>query len=144
MGAKRYVVKDAAPSELAEAIRTAYEAAVFAPGRCGTLALRSWTAPTASRSLSDQHGSGPGAGLVASHPSEIAEALGISAKTVDAHRLNLLSKLKLRNNAELASFAARHGLITVKMTNVSLSAGCPESRRLSPSRQEGLGRFRFP
>ena len=44
---------------------------------------------------------------------EIAKELNVSVKTIDAHRLNLLAKLGLRNNAELAKFAVRHGLIQV-------------------------------
>jgi DNA-binding CsgD family transcriptional regulator len=34
-------------------------------------------------------------------PHEIAEALGISTKTYDTHRGNILEKLGLRNNVEL-------------------------------------------
>jgi DNA-binding NarL/FixJ family response regulator len=40
----------------------------------------------------------------------IAEDLHISVKTVDTHRLNLLRKLALGNNVELARFALRNGL----------------------------------
>jgi DNA-binding NarL/FixJ family response regulator len=52
------------------------------------------------------------AGLIAggSHNSEIAEALDISVFTVRKHRQNLMAKLALRNAAEIASFAIRHGL----------------------------------
>jgi len=42
---------------------------------------------------------------------EIASKLCISVKTVDTHRLRILRKLELRNNAELARFAVRHGYI---------------------------------
>ncbi|MCA9670339.1 MAG: response regulator transcription factor [Myxococcales bacterium] len=42
---------------------------------------------------------------------EIAEKLTISVRTVDGHRQNLLRKLQLRNNADLARFAIRVGLI---------------------------------
>lgn len=43
---------------------------------------------------------------------EIAEALGISTKTVDTHRLNILRKLNLRNNSDLTRFAIRCKLVT--------------------------------
>jgi DNA-binding NarL/FixJ family response regulator len=38
---------------------------------------------------------------------QIADRLHISAKTVDAHRANVKSKLKMKTGAELISFAAR-------------------------------------
>jgi two-component system invasion response regulator UvrY len=42
---------------------------------------------------------------------EIADAYGISTKTVDTYRLRLLKKLNLRNNAELSRFAIQNKLI---------------------------------
>ncbi len=42
---------------------------------------------------------------------EIAAALGVSIKTVNTHRLNILAKLRLRNNADLARFAVRNNLL---------------------------------
>lgn len=42
---------------------------------------------------------------------EIASDLGISLKTVEAHRGNLFRKLKLRSVAELVRYAIRHRLI---------------------------------
>lgn len=41
---------------------------------------------------------------------EIATHLGVSAKTIDKHRANVLRKLGLRNAAELGAFMARRGL----------------------------------
>ncbi|MBT8495017.1 MAG: response regulator transcription factor [Deltaproteobacteria bacterium] len=42
---------------------------------------------------------------------EIAVELGITVKTVDTHRRNVLDKLELRNNAELTRYAVRSGLV---------------------------------
>jgi DNA-binding NarL/FixJ family response regulator len=42
---------------------------------------------------------------------EIAEAYGLSIKTVDTYRSRLLTKLNLRNNAELSRFAIQNRLI---------------------------------
>jgi two-component system, NarL family, invasion response regulator UvrY len=44
---------------------------------------------------------------------EIGTILGISTRTVDTHRSNILKKLELRTNAELVKLAIGHGLITV-------------------------------
>ena len=42
---------------------------------------------------------------------EIAVELGISAKTVEAHRTSLMRKLGVRKATELVRYAVRHGLI---------------------------------
>ena len=42
---------------------------------------------------------------------EVAEAYGISIKTVDTYRFRILKKLNLRNNAELSRFAIQNHLI---------------------------------
>ena len=43
---------------------------------------------------------------------EIAARLGVSPKTVDAHRTNLMAKLDLHDAQALTRFAVRHGLIS--------------------------------
>lgn len=42
---------------------------------------------------------------------EIANAVGISIKTVDTHRGHVLKKLELKNNVALARFTIRMGLV---------------------------------
>ena len=44
---------------------------------------------------------------------EIAEELGLSVNTIDVHRARILSKLKLRNNADLTRFAIANGLVKI-------------------------------
>ncbi len=43
-------------------------------------------------------------------PTEIAEALKLSVKTVSVYRARLLEKMNLRNNAELTHYGLKHGL----------------------------------
>ena len=43
-------------------------------------------------------------------PSQIAEDLSLSIKTVSTYRSRVLAKLKLTNNAELIKYAIKHGL----------------------------------
>jgi DNA-binding NarL/FixJ family response regulator len=45
---------------------------------------------------------------------ELAGELGISVKTVNAHRSNIMQKLKLRNNSELIQFAIRHRIVEIR------------------------------
>jgi two-component system, NarL family, response regulator NreC len=44
---------------------------------------------------------------------EMAAALEISAKTVDAHRSNIMRKLHLRSHSDLIQFAIRHQIIDI-------------------------------
>jgi DNA-binding NarL/FixJ family response regulator len=43
--------------------------------------------------------------------SEIAEELQLSVKTVSTYRSRVLEKMGLKTNADLTSYALRHGLI---------------------------------
>ncbi|RMH17693.1 MAG: DNA-binding response regulator [Acidobacteria bacterium] len=44
---------------------------------------------------------------------EIAGQLGVGVKTIDTHRANLLRKLDLRNNADVARFAIKKGVVKI-------------------------------
>ena len=42
---------------------------------------------------------------------EIAASLGVSAKTADSHRSNIMHKLNLHSVADLVRYAIRRGLV---------------------------------
>lgn len=44
---------------------------------------------------------------------EIAKELDISVKTVDTHRLHVMQKLNLKNNAQLVHYAVRYGWLEI-------------------------------
>lgn len=45
---------------------------------------------------------------------EVAEKLGISVKTVETHRANIMNKLALRNLAQLIHYAIQNGMVTIE------------------------------
>jgi DNA-binding NarL/FixJ family response regulator len=51
---------------------------------------------------------------------EIAEALSISPRTVDAHRANMMHKLDLHHQTELVLYALRRGILSLEMDTCSV------------------------
>lgn len=119
-GAAGYVLKDASPSDLVEAIRSA---------RRG----EAWFSPAVARLLLNEHlrrqraaGAGEGSdglsprerevlSLVAQGYSnkDIASQLVISVNTVAIHRAHVMQKLDMHDRAELVRYAIRSGLMKV-------------------------------
>lgn len=105
-GALGYLLKDSSPAELRRAIRTVFEGgrAFSEPvtdgdnDRLGLLTPR-------EQSVLAQIASGKTS-------KEIGAELGISVRTVEAHRDSISRKLKLRGAAALTRFALEHGLST--------------------------------
>ena len=114
-GASGYVVKDAAPAELVDAVRTVHEGKRYISASLReALAMRYVDGQAADPVDAVTDREFQVLRLLASgHTNrEIAEQLGLSVKTVDAHRLNILGKLELRNNSDLTKFAIRHGIVS--------------------------------
>lgn len=113
-GAAAYLTKESAPEQLVTAIRT-------------VAAGRRYISPTVAELLAAQLDRDteqpPHAGLsdrefeilrlLASGltVSDIATQLSLSVKTVSTYRTRLLTKMQLRNNAELTHYAIRNGLV---------------------------------
>ncbi len=55
---------------------------------------------------------------------QIAGVLDISTKTVEKHRANLMSKLKLHSTAALTAFAVRRGLLEQSALSLCVAAVC--------------------
>lgn len=105
VGAKGYLLKDASSAELVKAVRAVagggswFESKVGASsgeGAGSTLTAR-------EREVLQLFSEGNGT-------KEVACTLGISAKTVEAHRVNLMRKLDLHSIADLTRYAIREGL----------------------------------
>jgi two-component system, NarL family, invasion response regulator UvrY len=114
-GAMGYITKRAAPDQLVKAIRKLHAGGRYlSDAAAEAMALRLATVGP-GRSLLDSLTNREIQvlrGLALGQTSrEIAEAYGISIKTVNTYRDRLLKKLNLRNNAELARFAIQNRLV---------------------------------
>ena len=117
-GAVGYVPKRAAPDVLVTAIRTVNLGAVFIFPSMATRLVQDYF----GKDLEEQSSSNAAEltprekevlvlisdGLT---NSEIGDRLGISIKTVDRHRENIMKKLELHNRIDLVKYAIREGLI---------------------------------
>ena len=115
-GASGYLVKDAASSELLAAVRALHTGrAHFGPQAARALAER---LQHPERQLDDPYGSLTGREREVLHlvaegmtTKEIARRLSIEVKTAENHRGRVLSKLGLRNTAEVVRYAIGKGLL---------------------------------
>ena len=119
MGASGYLIKKAAPHELHAAVRTVARGEVFLyPGLAKAL-VRTYVTPSSSsvttmdekRSLTPREVEVLTMVAQGMTSQQIAEQLGISVKTVQAHRANVMEKLELRDVTQLVRFAIRTGLL---------------------------------
>jgi len=117
-GASGYVLKDTAASELAGAIRSVFQGDAFLYPSIARKLLEEYLQKAQSGEESESFD-----GLttrereilkmIAEGKSnrEIADALSLSVRTVQAHRANLMGKLHMHDRTELVRYAIRKGLI---------------------------------
>lgn len=119
-GASGYVPKRAAPDDLVNAIRTVARGDVFLFPTLATRLVQDFVnrQDTDTPPLSDEITTREqevltliGAGMT---NAAIGEQLGISVKTVDRHRENIMHKLNMHNRVELVKYAIRVGLIDLE------------------------------
>jgi DNA-binding NarL/FixJ family response regulator len=108
-GAQGYVLKDATSAELMLAIRTV---AAGRPFLCQAIAAKSL--PGHERSAADTMTGREREVLtriaLGNSNKLIARELGVSPKTIEKHRSNLMKKLHLHNAAGITMFAIRNGM----------------------------------
>jgi two-component system response regulator NreC len=119
-GASGYVVKQAAPAELVEAIRAVSQSETYLSPSINASVVEEYI-----RQAKAMVKSGPDERLTPREREvlqlvaegrtnrEIAQVLSISVKTVEHHRANLMSKLDLYSAAELTQYAIRTGVIDI-------------------------------
>lgn len=117
-GASGYVPKRAAPEELVTAIRAAAGGNVYLYPSLAKLLVRDYLSQTPHakyKETVDELTAREQEVLAylaeGASNAEIAEALGISPKTVARHRENIMAKLNLHSRTELVKYAIRKGII---------------------------------
>lgn len=113
-GALGYVLKQSAAEELRSAIRAVHEG-------------RTYVTPLIARDIDDLSEADESLAVVLTPRErevlqllaegravkEIASVLGISPRTVEFHKYNVMEKLGLRTTAELTQYAIKHGIVSV-------------------------------
>jgi DNA-binding NarL/FixJ family response regulator len=118
-GAKGYLLKDSAESDLVEAIRAVSEGKAFFSPEISRMLAEDYVRQIRARGVTDTYE------LLTSREREIlhllaegksnkdiASLLNLSLYTVETHRRNLQEKLNLRSLAELILYAVRKGVIS--------------------------------
>jgi DNA-binding NarL/FixJ family response regulator len=122
-GASGYIPKRAAPDDLVSAIKVVAEGNVFLYSTLARFLIKDMADRSAGHDT--RGGTGDGEDLLTPREREvltciaegmttreIAEALVISAKTVERHRENIMGKLDMHNRVELVKYAIKKGLIS--------------------------------
>src|SRR5882762_3152345 len=147
-GADGYVLKDANSTELMLAIRTV---AVGRQFLCKAIASKILSGYLSGHISGEQRASSPSATQSITERERevltrialgksnklIARELGVSPKTVEKHRSNLMRKLQLHNAAAITMFAIRNGMTG----SAPLGGSAPPSNR-APTRTQPLAAVR--
>lgn len=116
-GVGGYLLKINAGRDLIQAVRTMMSGQVYLSPEISTVVVREYQrhvhspAPTSHGILSDREREILKLLADGQTTKEIALALNLSTKTIEAHRLNIMAKLKLNSIAELTKYAIREGIV---------------------------------
>lgn len=119
-GASGFISKTAASSELASGIRSVHRGNSFLSPSAAKILIEDYQLEANLRKerdpykqLSDREREILKLLAEGYTTKKIADMLGISHKTVDGHKTNLMDKLDIHNRTDLVKFALRKGIITV-------------------------------
>jgi DNA-binding NarL/FixJ family response regulator len=117
-GARGYVLKDAAPDELARIIEQVHAGEVFFSPQVAQSALNQFVAsggkPQGLGRISRREREVLAAVAGGKSNKEIASALGVSVRTIETHRERIMRKLDLHSVAALTKFAVAQGLVALE------------------------------
>jgi two-component system response regulator NreC len=118
-GARGYLLKDSADTDLVRAVASAAAGKSFFSPAIASVMLDGYVRQLTEKGVVNRYQllserEREVLQLVAEGRSskEVAELLNLSPATVDTHRAHILQKLDLHNMAELVLFAVRHGIIS--------------------------------
>ena len=119
-GASGYLVKQAAPTDLVQAIQAAHRGGIFLSPSISKKVIEEYLQHAGATAELDSYEKLTDRErevlqLIAEGHStrRIAEQLHISVKTVETHRAHLMDKLELRSTAVLTQYAIRKGVISL-------------------------------
>lgn len=116
-GAAGYMLKDAATAELELAIKSVAEAKTYLSPSISRTVIDSYLERVGNVSSPLEHLTGRQREILqliaeGKNTKEIAGLLGISIKTVEAHRLQLMARLDIHDVPGLVRYAIRSGLVS--------------------------------
>lgn len=116
-GAAGYMLKDAAAEELAMAIKAVADGKTYLSASVSRTVVESYLERSAGAAGATELLTGRQREILqliaeGKNTKEIADLLGISIKTAEAHRLQLMNRLEIHDVAGLVRYAIRTGLIT--------------------------------
>ena len=109
-GARGYVLKESADTELVEAVRAVAAGELFLNPRLGAQ-LAGGDIPDDRGPLSAREWEVLRLIALGHTNTEIAEQLYLSVRTIESHRASIQQKLDLHSRAELVRYALEHGLV---------------------------------
>ncbi len=118
-GAKGYLLKDCAATDLVVAIRNVATGGIYLSQKVTALIVKEYIQRNAEPSAQSASGLSPRETEVlqmianGKNTKEIAYNLNVSVKTVETYRQHIMKKLNLYSIAELVKYAIREGLISV-------------------------------
>lgn len=118
-GASGYLLKDCAFEELFTAIRCANEGHTYLSPRIAGVVVDSYVrrrasgAPPSVAELTPREREVLQLIAEGNNTKRIARDLGVSVKTIETHRRNMMDKLKVHSVAELTKYALREGLTSL-------------------------------
>jgi two-component system response regulator NreC len=111
-GALGYVLKEAADTELVEAVRRAAKGQIYLNGSLGAKLAVTPAHAAPADDLSKREAAVLQLIVLGHTNAEMGEQLFLSVRTVETHRANLQHKLGLSTRAELVRYALDHGLLS--------------------------------